>query len=273
MPSATTISEALDTLPSSATFPPSSHHKPTRRLLLTTKKPKFDSSTSAETHRPETLKWVPSHPQHLLSHDAWRKGILNSRVKETILIAGRDAGVKQSLKFKCRLPLPFLEQNGPHDEDIIDNTLSEEGNDEEGLSGEEATQGLGLTASDLEADVEMEGAGMTIDLLENDDPSPSSPPSPLFDSTSTASPAAKRRRISRDDTKTQENYDSLPKDFLELLKSEVPGGRANVSPGEFARVWKMSGRRMGNELVLAQNEYFDKARVKEARKEGKRGGK
>ncbi|KAF3231233.1 hypothetical protein TWF191_006724 [Orbilia oligospora] len=274
MPSAKTISEALDTLPSSATFPPSSHHKPTRRLLLTTKNPKFESSTSAETHRPKTLKWVPSHPQHLLSQDAWRKGGLNLRVKETILIAGRDAGVKQSLKFKCRLPLPFLEQNGPHDEDIIDNTLSEEeGNNGEGLSGEEATQGLGLTLSDLETDVEMEGAGMTIDLLENDDPSSSSHPSPLLVPTSTTSPAAKRRRISRDDNKPQENYDSLPKDFLELLKSEVPGGRANVSPGEFARVWKMSGRRMGNELVLAQNEYFDKPRVKEARKKGKRGGK
>ncbi|KAF3265558.1 hypothetical protein TWF192_000208 [Orbilia oligospora] len=119
----------------------------------------------------------------------------------------------------------------------------------------------------------MEGAGMTIDLLENDDPSSSSHPSPLLVPTSTTSPAAKRRRISRDDNKPQENYDSLPKDFLELLKSEVPGGRANVSPGEFARVWKMSGRRMGNELVLAQNEYFDKPRVKEARKKGKRGGK
>ncbi|KAK6519910.1 hypothetical protein TWF506_000205 [Arthrobotrys conoides] len=262
MPTAKTISEALDTLPSSSTTSlPSLHHKPTRRLLLTTKKQKFESSTSAETHRPRTLKWVPSHPQHLLSQEAWRKGGLNSRVKETILITGRDASVKQSLKFKCRFPLPFLEQNGPHDEDIIDDSLSEGGN-------EEATEGHGLTASDLEMDVETKGAGMTIEFLESDD----LPPSPLPNLKSTTSPAAKRRRISQDDPNTQEIYDSLPKDFLELLKAEVPNGRTNISPGEFARVWKMSGRKMGNELVLAQNEYFGKLRVKEVKRKGGRGG-
>lgn len=95
MPTATTISEALDTLPSSTTFPPSSP-RPTRRILLTSARKKFQSSTPAETHRPAGLNWVPSHPQHLLSQDAWRnKGNLNLRVKETILITGRDAGVKQ----------------------------------------------------------------------------------------------------------------------------------------------------------------------------------
>ncbi|RVD87124.1 uncharacterized protein DFL_005367 [Arthrobotrys flagrans] len=251
MPTATTISEALDTLPSSTTFPPSSP-RPTRRILLTSARKKFQSSTPAETHRPAGLNWVPSHPQHLLSQDAWR-----------------NKGVKQSLKFKCRLPLPFLEQNGPHDEDIIDDTLLKEGNNE--AEREEETEGLGLTASDLEMDLETEGADMTIDLLENEDPpsSPSPPPNPP----STSSPAAKRRRISKDDSNTQEIYDSLPKDFLELLKTKVPGGKNNVSPGDFARVWKMSGRSMGNELVLAQNEYFDKPKVKEVRRKGRKGGR
>lgn len=177
--------------------------------------------------------------------------------------------VLEALKFKCRLPLPFLEQNGPHDEDIIDDTLLKEGNNE--AEREEETEGLGLTASDLEMDLETEGADMTIDLLENEDPpsSPSPPPNPP----STSSPAAKRRRISKDDSNTQEIYDSLPKDFLELLKTKVPGGKNNVSPGDFARVWKMSGRSMGNELVLAQNEYFDKPKVKEVRRKGRKGGR
>ncbi|KAK6344610.1 hypothetical protein TWF718_006568 [Orbilia javanica] len=265
MPSATTISEALDTLPSSTTFLPSPASRPIRRLLVNPPK-KFQSSTSAETHRPPGLKWVPSHPQHLLSQDALRKGNLNSRVKETILITGRDAGVKQSLKFGCRLPLPFLEQNGPHEEDIIDDDLPIEGNDGE-------TEGSGLTAADLEMDIsDTEGANMTIDLLENEEP-PSSSPSPPPNPPSTSSPAAKRRRISKNGSNTQEIYDSLPDDFLELLRTEVPGGEKDVSPGDFARVWKMSGRSMGNELVLAQNEYFSKPKAKEVRRKGGRRGK
>ncbi|KAK6497000.1 hypothetical protein TWF481_001979 [Arthrobotrys musiformis] len=266
MPPASTISEALDTLPSSSPFPhPPSKSRPV--LLVTTKK-KFPSSTSAETHRPIGLTWVPSHPQHLLSRDAtWQKR--NSKVKETILIAGRDPGVKQSVKFKCRLPLPFLEQNGPHDEDMIDddddNALNI-GNEEE----EEGNEGLGFTASDLEMD---ESADMTMDLLENPPSSPSPPPLPKKQNTTT-SPAAKRRRISKhDDEEMEEGYESLPKDFLELLKTEVPGGRADVSPGEFARVWKMSGRSMGNELVLAQNEYFHKPKILKSQKKGKGKGR
>ncbi|KAK6523028.1 hypothetical protein TWF281_002450 [Arthrobotrys megalospora] len=171
MPGPTTISEALETLPSSSAFPPASS-KPNngRRLLVVTTKKKFASSTSAESHKPPSLKWVPSHPQHLLSNNSWNSGLKrDARVKESILITGRDAGVKQSLKFKCRLPLPFLEQNGPHDEDLmkdIDNDAPEEANDENG--GMEAADGLGFTASDLEMDTEdTQGGGITIDLLEN----------------------------------------------------------------------------------------------------------
>ncbi|KAK6340021.1 hypothetical protein TWF730_001798 [Orbilia blumenaviensis] len=263
MPSATTIAEALDTLPSSSSL--SSHNiSPTRRaplLLLnpTVRKNKFDSPTSASSHRPAALKWVPSHPQHLLSRNSNRSIDIPRRVKESILITGRDAGVKQSLKFKCRLPLPFLEQNGPHDEDLIDNTPEEndDSGDNEGREmEEEGGRPAMMTLSDLEMDLD----------------TPDSPP---------AKPTPKRRRISKHHDKDQEVgggeeedelYDTLPADFLKLLKAEIPGGKSHVSPGDFARVWKMSGRAMGNELVLAQNEYFDASRARIGKKKKGRQG-
>ncbi|KAF3918181.1 hypothetical protein ABW20_dc0104465 [Dactylellina cionopaga] len=256
----TTISEALQTLPSSSTsFTASSSTRQTsssRRLLVTKKR--FPSSADAETHQPTKLQWIP-HRSHLLAHgtDGGPRRRRDGKVKEALLITGRDSGVKQSLKFNCSLPLPFLEQNGPHDEDHPMDL------DEDPVGNQDAHEGVGLTASDLEMDLESNEndrngrAGLTADFLE-DLESESPPPATSKLKSKSPSHIAKRRRIDSKGAKEeeQERYDSLPLDFLQLLSSEIPGGRKSVSPGDFARVWKLSGRKMGNEMVLAQNEYF-----------------
>ncbi|EPS40365.1 hypothetical protein H072_5814 [Dactylellina haptotyla CBS 200.50] len=259
MPGPTTIAEALQTLPSSSTFFASAAGKPqTGRRLLVTKK-KFGSSASAEHHKPPKLQWV-SQQAHILPSDGTSTSTPKRKkgVKEAFLIAGRDSGVKQSLTFSCRLPLPFLEQNGPHDEDI---EMDLDEHSETTYPG-----GAGLTAGDLEMYSEPDdeslpsgggggsgGGGLTAAFLEDLESEGSAPSGMKSQSTTHM---AKRRRVdpSRDEP---DECDSLPRDFLELLKSEVPGGKKNVSPGEFARVWKMSGRKMGNEMVLAQNQYFN----------------
>ncbi|KAF3923809.1 hypothetical protein ABW21_db0201121 [Orbilia brochopaga] len=259
----TTIEEALATLPASDksfTIPhipidPATGH---RRLLV--KNSKRPTSTSSSTSkRPPLQEWQPQ-PTHILTNaNNHNRGLTRiSKVKEAIQIAGRDPGFKQSLKFTSSLPLPFLEQNGYHDEDLTIEITGQQ----ESIS-EEETGGAGLTASDLEFDLastgndsdDGEGAGMTANFLEDsmdDDSNPSPPPS----TSKAAARPSKRQRIDSSNTETS---DSLPRDFLDLLKSEVPGGRTKVSPGDFARVWKLSGRKMGNDMVLAQNEYFGTA--------------
>ncbi|KAK6541373.1 hypothetical protein TWF694_007186 [Orbilia ellipsospora] len=256
----TTIDEALQSLPSSAvsfTADQSSNRTTAGRRMLITKK-KFTTSTSAEHHKPPQLRWVVASEPHILTNYGSNNSILREKrkIKESILIAGRDSGTKQSLKFSCQLPLPFLEQNGPQNEDFrmdLDEETEETGN---------FVKGGGLTAEDLEMDIESEnnehsGGGLNIADLEDfgsDDILSASKPKPT-----PTTHVTKRRRIDADQNDTKE-YDSIPKDFLDLLKSEIPGGKKYVSPGEFARVWKLSGRELGNDMVLAQNEYFGKSR-------------
>ncbi|KAF3935259.1 hypothetical protein ABW19_dt0203633 [Dactylella cylindrospora] len=294
----TTISEALLNLPSSSrSFTSSSSSgQPLsngRRLLVTKKK--FTSSASAETHKPAKLQWVKEQTHIRTDRGVSSSGIKrDGKVKEAILISGRDGGVKQgldetlmwrdsgfaiALKFNCSLPLPFLEQNGIHDEDLgmdIDNDEVEES----------AGGGMGLTASDLDMDMgeddeisqnwQPREGGLTADDLlegfEEEAPKPStSNPKQKHKPTSHI---PKRRRIDADlDDITAS--DILPADFLELLKSELPR-KKNASPGDFARVWKMSGRRMGNDMVSAQNEYFslvEGVKKPDMKKKGKVKGK
>ncbi|KAJ6261670.1 hypothetical protein Dda_2468 [Drechslerella dactyloides] len=252
MPGPTTIDEALESLPSSsdsftATGIPREPSSGRRQLLV--KGSKFASSKSAESYKPPKLEWHPLQT-HILTGAGTGNGRLTriGKVKESILIAGRDTGVKQSLKFKNSLPLPFLSQNGDHEEDLVVDLKDDP------TPGQDAVGG-GLTASDLELDPQSdgngsEGAGMSADFLEDmdDDPKDPTPVKPI-----PASRPSKRRRTN---SSNEDNSDSLPRDFLELLEAEVPGGRKKVSPGDFARVWKMSGRKMGNDMVLAQNKYF-----------------
>ncbi|KAF3913684.1 hypothetical protein AA313_de0201903 [Arthrobotrys entomopaga] len=228
MANLTTIDEALRSLPSSAISftadQPSNRTTSGRQLLI---KKKFSTSTSAENHRPPQLRWVVASQPHILTNYDTNNSILKEKrkIKESILITGRDSGAKQW------------------------------GNDN-------LAKGGCLTAEDLEMDLESESSeqtrgGLTIAGLEefgSDDILPTGKPK----STLTAH-VTKRRRIDNSQADIEE-YDSIPRDFLALLKSEIPGGEKYVSPGDFARVWKMSGRELSNDMVLAQNEYFGKSK-------------
>src|SRR5579871_5255009 len=66
-----------------------------------------------------------------------------------------------AMRFNCSLPLPFLEQNGPHDEDL-DVEL-------DGVDSLSVEAGAGLTADDLEME-ENQGGGLTADFLEDSEP-------------------------------------------------------------------------------------------------------
>ncbi|KAK6331231.1 hypothetical protein TWF696_003291 [Orbilia brochopaga] len=240
----TSIEEALATLPASETsftVP----HIPLGGRKIEIKNRKHPEST---TPKPKLQPWLPTPTHFLINPNHHNRGLTRiSKVKPSFNFAGISPPCKQSIKFNSALPLPFLEQNGPHDE-----YLAVEDTDEPAASHDD-TGGAGLTASDLELDLESdgssngEGAGMSAQFLEDSDDEANSKPAPR---------PPKRQRIASFHDTPEDGQTSLPPDFLELLRIQVPGGRKEVSPGDFARVWKLSGRKIGNDMVLAQNEYF-----------------
>lgn len=188
-----------------------------------------------------------------------------------------------ALRFSSSLPLPFLEQHGSHDEDLeigeedalqgggeqLDTSDLEMGDMDEGPGG--------MTADFLEDSGEdehmqaksQEGGGMTADFLEDSEENEGVPAKVKKGTMAKPSePAAKRRKLEGD-----ASVDALPDDFLKLLKEEVPSGKKDVSPGDFARVWKLSGRKLGNDMVLAQNQYFGMTAKPEKLPKAKRKGK